>query len=241
MKVILLVALFCLIAVSAKGENGKYSLEKEVFGADSPIKFLMEGLIEDGSNTELSSYIKVFNQVFPLVKALSSAADAASGQAVKEFRYNYCLRDNEGNEWLCFNAIWNFIVGWHADQFHDEKRFYNLTITPYASMTSDLTLSFFSGPAKIDVGPYFDFVNFTAPLSFEMEDRDTLCYDGNMNIHPITIETAVVAKFLECEVVIPEDTHTCDWDSGVGARIYQAQLNEGYHSVLLDRTCIKAQ
>lgn len=242
MKLIILIAvLVCFSAFANAGkESGKYSVEGDMFGKSSPVKLLMEGLIENGSNVELTTYVKVFNQVFPLLKAFTDAADPSKGKAVKEFRYQWCLRDTHGDTIFCVDTVWNFVVGWRANQFHDEKRFYNLTIAPYVDMNMVVNISTDSDPIKFSIGPAFHFFNFNAPLSFEMQDKDTLCYSGNLHIDPINVEAGLAASFLECQVMIPEDTHTCSWSEKLSARFFQAQLNDGYDSVLLARTCVKS-
>lgn len=242
MKLICWIAIILSFAaiVNAAGENGKYEVEGEIFGKSSPIKLLMKGMIENGSNTELSTYIKVFNKVYPLLKAFTDSVDPSKGQAVKEFRYEWCLRTARGDNIFCIDAKWNFVIGWRADQFHDATRFYNLTVVPFAYMNAVVNISTQADPAKISFGPSFHFVDFQAPLSFEMENKDTLCYSGAFSIAPITVVAGLGASFIECEIMIPEDTHTCTWTERMGARLFSATLNEGYTSVLLPRTCVRS-
>lgn len=228
-----------LIAVAAANPHkGKYNVESNLFGKQSPVKLLMEGVLENGKNVELATYVKVFNQVFPMLKAFTDAVNPEKGEAVKQYRYEWCLRDDRGDPYFCFNLVWNFIIGWQADQFHDDNRFYNLTVTPYAYMNADIKLTLEAPPSKLSFGPTFNFANFTAPLSFEMENKDTLCYAGSLSVAPITINTGITANFIECRITIPEDAQECEWGDPLSARFYQAHLNEGYHSVLLDRTCV---
>lgn len=239
--------IYCVVVIlamvtlaSAAGEKGKFNIEGDVFGKSSPIKLLMEGVLSNGKNTELTTYVKVFNQVFPLLKAFTDSALAQNGQAVKEYRYQWCFRDTRGDPYFCADFLWNFVIGWRADQFNDAQRFYNLTITPYAFMDAQVTFSSQADPVKLAIGPSFNLLNFTAPVSFEMVNKDTLCYSGSMNLNPITIVAKVNAAFLECRVTIPEDTHQCDYTERIGARIYSAQISDGYRSSLLDRTCVKS-
>lgn len=238
MKLICWIAIIIAMAavVRAAGENGQYQIESDLFGKSSPIKLLMQGMLQDGQNTELSTYIKVFNQVFPLLKAFTSGAK--DGQAVKEYRYQWCYRDDRGNPYVCADFVWNFLIGWRANQFSDSVRFYNLTIVPYAIMNGQVTFSTESNPVKLSIGPAFNFLDFTAPLSFEMVNKDTLCYSGSMSISPITINAGVSASFLECRITIPEDVQECSWTNRLGARFFSAQLSDGYASTLLDRTCV---
>lgn len=236
----LAVVILVLAFVSAKHEKGKFEVEGNLFGEKSPIKLLMEGMIKDGSNTELMTYLKVFNQVYPLVKAFTDSVDPTRGEAIKEYKYQYCIRTQRGDNIACFDFVWNFVVGWRAEQFHDTARFYNLTVTPYAFMSAEMSVSTQADPAQINFGPKFNFVDFSAPLSFEMEDRETLCYSGALTIAPVVMDVGLSAKFLECEIMIPEDTHNCNWTERMGARFFYAELNDGYHSELLERTCIHA-
>ena len=242
MKLILFIAvLVCFSTLaSAKGESGKYSVESDMFGKASPVKLLMEGLIENGSNVELSTYVKVFNQVFPLLKAFTDAADPSNGQAVKEYRYQWCLRDDRGDAIACADFVWNFVVGWRANQYHDDNRFYNLTVAPYADMNLVVNISTEADPFKLSIGPAIHFFNVEAPISFEMENKDTLCYSGMVHIDSINVEAGLAASFLECEVMIPEDRHTCNWSEKLSARFFKAKLNEAYTTVLLDRTCVNS-
>jgi hypothetical protein len=228
-------------AVAQAGKvKGKFQVEEHLFSKSSPIKLLMEGLIENGSNTELSTYIKVFNQVFPLLKAFTDAVDPTRGEAIKTYKYEWCWRTDGGQTIGCFDLIWNFIIGWRADQFHDDKRFYNLTISPYAYMDVTTNVTTSTDPIQFNVGLVSKLVNFRAPLSFEMQDKDTLCYSGSLSVSPIILNAGVGLKFLECELMIPEDTHTCDWTERLGASFFYRELNEGYQTVLLDRTCVKS-
>ena len=234
---LLFVLSFASIAY-ATGENGKYEIESGIFGKESPIKLLMQGLIKDGDSTELNTYIKIFNQVFPLLKAFADPTKSGNGQAIKEFHYEWCLTGSKGQNIFCVDMSWNFVVGWRANQFHDDKRFYNLTVIPYAYMNSVFNFTTESDPIKLYIGPNFKFVDFHAPLSFEMENKDTLCYSGFVTVNPIVIDAGIGAKFLECQVMIPEDVQSCDWTAPIDARIFNFQLNDGYTTTLLDRTCV---
>mmetsp|Transcript_23402 Transcript_23402/g.23354 ORF Transcript_23402/g.23354 Transcript_23402/m.23354 type:complete len:162 (-) Transcript_23402:49-534(-) len=157
---------------------------------------------------------------------------------VKQFDYQYCINDQQNKPVICFEAEWLFIIGFRSLQFHDEDRFYNLTVTPYATMTANFSLNSLTGPARLSIGPSLEFVHFRLPLSFEVEDKDKFCYAGNLQIDPISILTSAKAEFLECEITIPEETTRCNWDEGVGARINNALLTDGYESTLLDRVCM---
>jgi hypothetical protein len=240
MKLVYCIAIVCCFIASAQAinERGRYNIEADLIGESSPIKLILEGMIENGANTELSTYIKVFNQVFPLLKAFTDAANPEKGNAVKTFRWEWCWRTGRGENIFCTDLVWNFVVGWRADQFHDEKRFYNLTVVPYAYMNAQMNISTQADPVKLSIGPHFQFVDFSAPLSFQMDNKDTLCYSGNLHIAPLTLTAGLGASFLECELMIPEDTHTCSWTEKLGARFFSAQLNDGYDSVLLERTCV---
>lgn len=224
----------------AYGENGKYEVEGDLFGKSSPIKLLMQGAIENGSNTELSTYIKIFNQVFPLIKAFSNSLDPTKGEAIKEYQYQWCMQDTRGANVFCVNMIWSFIVGWRATQFHDDSRFYNLTITPYAEMRTLVNLTTEQAPFKVSLGSRIDMVGFNSPLSFEMVNKDQLCFSGYMTLKPITIDAGVSASFLQCEIMIPEDVQSCGWSERIGARFFSSKLNDGYSSTILDRTCVKS-
>jgi len=235
MKILILLALICIATVTAK-----LPIETEHLEQNSPLKMLMNGVLNGGNNNELSTYIKLFDQVFPMLKAITDSVDPSKGQSVQSFNYEWCLRDDTGNRIACLEATWIFIVGFTSSQYHDDKRFYNLTVTPYANMSVDLSVSSFTGPAKLSIGPYIDLISFRSPVSFEMENRNRLCYSGGLDVKPISVLTAAQAQFLECEMTIPEDTHRCNWDEGVGAKVHEAVLNEGYQSVLLQRTCVES-
>lgn len=238
MKVILLIALLCLSAVTAsKVETTSPGLD-DILAEGSPIRTLIDGVLDNGSSSELSTYIGLFNQFYPVLKTLADSVDPEKGEMLKQFDYRYCINDNFNKPVICFDAVWTFIIGFHSEQFADENRFYNLTISPYATMHADFSVSTFTGPARVLLGQNFEFVHFRAPFSFEVETRDKLCYAGDLHIKPINTVTAVRAQFLECELTIPEETHRCSWDEGVGALIQEHVLTEGYESTLLDRVCI---
>ena len=238
--------IYCLVLIiaftytHAAGENGKYSVESDLFGKTSPIKLLMQGVLENGSNTELSTYIKVFNQVYPLLKAFSNSIDPTKGESIKEYQYQWCMRDTRGVNIFCVNLLWSFVVGWRATQFHDNNRFYNLTVTPYAFMRADINATTEQAPFKLSVGPRIEMVRFTAPLSFEMVNKDQLCFSGFMSMLPITIDAGASASFLQCEIMIPEDVQTCGWTERLGARFFSRKLTDGISSTILDRTCVKS-
>ncbi|CAI2377080.1 unnamed protein product [Moneuplotes crassus] len=203
----------------------------------SPIRTLVDGVLKDGSSSELTTYIELFNQFYPFLKTLTDSIDPSTGEILKHVDYSYCFYDDHKNPVLCFTADWTFIIGFHSEQFSDDDRFYNLTVTPYATMHVDFSVNTYTGPAKIAVGPSIEFVHFRAPISFELETRDKFCYSGDLNIKPISLLTTATAEFLECEITIPEETTRCQWDEGVGAKIFEVLLTEGYGSTLLDRVC----
>ena len=230
--------LLVFASVWAEKDVKTYEIENGLFGKDSPIKFLLKGIVENGDNKELTSYLKVFNQMFPLLKAFADPLSPGATSAIKEYQWSWCWRNQEGYALFCVNFVWQFVIGWQASQYHDDNRFYNLTIVPYAKMNANANVTTEQDPVKLNVGPWVRVINFEAPVSFEMVDKDTLCYAGYAKANPITIDAGFSASFLECEITIPEDTHHCDYTEALGAKFFHLELTDPYITVLLDRTCV---
>ena len=180
--------------------------------------------------------LELFNKILPMVKAFTENVDPMNTQSVNTYTYQWCLQSGQGYNVFCVDLTWRFIIGWRALQFTDDQRLYNLSVVPFAYMDVITNLTTEGDPVKFSIGPDIKFVHFQAPLSFELVDRNTVCYDGNLAIDPINVDAGIGATFLECEVMIPEDVQRCGYTEQIGARIFTADLNEGYYSSLLDRT-----
>ena len=194
---------------------------------------LLQNLIKSAAQDPQGA-MTMMNSVMPIIKAFANSADSSNN--VGTYTYEWCLNSGQGYNIFCVDLTWSFFVGWRANQFTDEKRLYNLTVVPYAYM--DVIANFITSgdPIRLEAGPVVRFVHFQAPFSFEFENQDTLCYESNIAVDPISIDAGLGASFLECEIMIPEDKETCNWTNHLAARFFNADLNDGYYSSFLDRT-----
>ena len=236
MKLVLFVVLLLSILQftnAVRFGNSQETQPAEASSANELFQTLLQGAMKDPKGA-----LSLVNQILPIIKAFTNKVDPSSAKSVTSYTYQWCMQSTQGANIFCIDTTWNFVVGWRAFQFHDDNRFYNLTVTPFAYMQAIVNVTTEGDPVKFSIGPNFQLVNFQAPLSFEMVDKDTLCYSGTLAVNPVTIDAGLGARFLECQTIIPESQTSCSWTERLAARFFYSELNVGYYSSLLDRTCV---
>ena len=233
----LILALVLMFSVSAV----EWEVEQNLFGEQSPLAILLKGAIEGKSQQELTSYLKVANQLFPLLTAKKSQ-DSDSALAAWEYTDNYCFWNGGSHNNFCFYYSWKILVGWNAEQYADDSRFYNLTVTPFASAFLTTNVTWNAAPWSVHVSPYFDLLDFRAPIGVEIVNSQTFCYSGQASLQPIHLGSYLGTSWLQCQADITEqESGSCDFSPLVSARFWKLDFNKAWSANFLEEHCWVSQ